>query len=301
VSRSLKAHILLIAVTFIWGATFVQIKGALADISPLLFNAVRMSVAALVLGAIYRKHIGSMRPATVRAGSLIGIFVGLGYEFQTAGLNLTTPSKSGFITGLYVVLVPLFLLLFWRQKIKRWTTVGVVSASVGLYLLTVPSTTAHGWAGDFAAVNRGDLLTLICAALFAFHIILLGRAARQHRFEQLAFLQIATSAVLMLILAPLVERPHVLWSARVFWAVAVTAILATSVAFAIQSWAQQFLPPTNTALIFSLEPVFAWLTSYIVLGERLGARAMLGAALILAGVLASEILGGTREAQAAAR
>jgi drug/metabolite transporter (DMT)-like permease len=300
VSRSLKTHILLILVTFVWGATFVQIKNALADISPLLFNAVRMILAALILAAIYRKQIATIRLPALRTGLVVGICLALGYEFQTTGLKLTSASKSGFLTGISVVLVPVFLVLFWRRSVKLWTAIGVVSAFLGLYLLTVPAAGEPGWRGAFASVNLGDLLTLICAISFAFQIILLGRATRRHPFEQMAFLQVATSAVLMLMLAPVVEHAQVAWSSRVVWAILVTGILGTAVAFTIQAWAQQFLPPTNTALIFSLEPVFAWLTSYVVLGERLGGRAALGAALILAGVLVSEVLGGTSEAREAA-
>lgn len=299
-SRSLKAHILLILVTFVWGATFVQIKNALADITPLLFNAVRMTLAAAVLAVIYHRQISAMRLPALKAGLVVGLFLALGYEFQTTGLKLTTASKSGFLTGVSVVLVPVFLVLFWRRRVKLWTAVGVVSAFAGLYLLSVPTTTAHGWLGDFESVNLGDLLTLICAISFAFQIILLGRASQRHPFEQIAFLQVATSAGLMLTLAPLIERPQVVWSSSVIWAILVTGILGTAVAFTVQAWAQQFLPPTNTALIFALEPVFAWLTSYMVLGERLGGRAALGAVLILAGVLVSEVLGGTSEAREAA-
>lgn len=297
-SRSLKAHILLILVTFVWGATFVQIKDALHDITPLLFNAVRMTLAAVVLAVIYRKQVAVLRKPALKAGLLVGLFLALGYEFQTTGLNLTTPSKSGFLTGVSVVLVPVFLVIFWKKRVKAWTALGVVSAFVGLYLLTVPA--GEGLNSDFASVNMGDLLTLICAISFAFQIILLGRASQRHPFEQIAFLQVGTSAVLLFVLAPMMESTHVVWSSRVILAILVTGILGTAVAFTIQAWAQQFLPPTNAALIFSLEPVFAWLTSYVVLGERLGARAALGAVLILAGVLVSEILGGTGEAQAAA-
>jgi drug/metabolite transporter (DMT)-like permease len=299
VSRSLKAHILLILVTFVWGATFVQIKNALEDITPLLFNAVRMALAAAVLALIYRKQIRALRAPALKAGLLVGLFLALGYEFQTTGLNLTTASKSGFLTGVSVVLVPVFLALFWRRRVKAWTALGVVSAFLGLYLLTVPAA-AQGMTGDFGSVNLGDLLTLICAVSFGFQIILLGRASQRHPFEQIAFLQVATAAALMFVLAPVMETTHVVWSARVVWAILVTGILGTAVAFTIQAWAQQFLPPTNTALIFSLEPVFAWLTSYVVLGERLGARAAAGAVLILAGVLIAEILGGTTEAKAPA-
>src|SRR5262249_32800279 len=197
-------------------------------------------------------------------------------------------------------LVPVFLVLFWRRRVKAWTAVGVASAFLGLYLLTVPAAGEQGWGSDFSSVNLGDWLTLICAVSFGFQIILLGRASQKYPFEQIAFLQVATSAVLMLLFAPLMESAHAVWSARVVWAILVTGILSTAVAFTIQAWAQQFLPPTNTALIFSLEPVFAWLTSYVVLGECLGARAALGAVLILAGVLVSEILGGTSEAKAPA-
>ena len=297
-SRALKAHILLILVTFVWGATFVQIKDALQDITPLLFNAVRMTLAAAVLGVLYHRQIIALRKPALKAGLLVGLFLALGYEFQTTGLNLTTPSKSGFLTGVSVVLVPVFLALFWRRRVKAWTAVGVVSAFLGLYLLSVPG--GEGLKSDFRSVNLGDLLTLVCAVSFGFQIILLGRASQRYPFQQVAFLQVVTAAAMMFVLAPVVESPHVVWSSRVILAIVVTGILGTAVAFTIQAWAQQFLPPTNTALIFSLEPVFAWLTSYVVLGERLGARAAVGAALILAGVLVSEILGGTSEAQAAA-
>jgi len=297
VSRSLKAHILLVLATFVWGATFVQIKNALADITPLLFNAVRMTLAAAVLAAIYWKEITNIRGAALRAGVVVGLFLALGYEFQTTGLELTTPSKAGFLTGISVVLVPVFLVLFWRRKIKAWTAAGVVSAFAGLYLMTVPSGSAGSWSSDFSSVNLGDLLTFVCAIAFAFQIILLGRASQRHSFKQIAFLQTATAAAVMFMLAPVLEQPHVVWSSKVIWAILVTGILGTAAAFTAQAWAQQFLPPTNAALIFSLEPVFAWLTSYVVLGERLGGRGALGAVLILVGVLVSELLGGTEESR----
>jgi drug/metabolite transporter (DMT)-like permease len=290
VSRALKAHTLLVLVTLVWGATFVVIKQALADISPLLFNAVRMGLAALLMAAIYRRELPRLTRGAVRAGVIVGIFLWLGYELQTTGLKLTTPSKSGFLTGVSVVLVPLILAVGWKRHINRWTVKGVLAAFLGLYLLTVPAT--DGWGlSQFSSVNRGDLLTLGCALAFAFHIILLGRATQAHRFQQIAILQLAVCVALMALTAPLAEAVYVTWTPRVLWAIAITGILGTAAAFTLQAWAQQFTPPTHTALIFSLEPVFAWLTSYLVLGERLGGRAALGAGLILAGVLLSELKG----------
>lgn len=288
-SRSLKAHILLVLITLIWGATFVVIKYALADISPLLFNAVRMLLAASCLGVLYWKRMLKMNGVIFRAGLLVGVFLWAGYEFQTTGLRLTTPSKSGFITGISVVLVPLFMALFWKRKVNHWTLLGVVAAFFGLALMTIPAG-ARG-AADWSNVNSGDILTLACAVAFAFQIIFLGNATQKHPFEQISFLQTAVAAVLMFATIPLAEKAHVVWSSRVVWAIVTTGVLGTALAFTVQAWAQQFTPATHTALIFSLEPVFAWLTSYLVLHERLGFRPAAGAVLILAGVLLSEVMG----------
>lgn len=288
-SRSLKAHILLVLVTFVWGATFVVIKQALDDVSPLLFNSVRMTLAAVCLLALYWKEVRVISKATLLDGVLVGAFMWMGYAFQTTGLRLTSAAKSGFLTGVSVVLVPIFLAAFWGRKTNRWTAIGVAAAFGGLVLMTVPA--GADAIADWSSVNAGDLLTLACAVAFTFHIIFLGRATKRHRFEPIAFLQIATAAVLMFATIPFAEKAHVVWSARVVWAVVITGVLGTAAAFTIQAWAQQFTPPTHTVLIFSLEPVFAMLTSYVVLGERMGARATVGAALILAGVLVSELMG----------
>ena len=293
-TRATKAHILLVLVTAVWGATFVLIKRALDDVSPLLFNAVRMSLAAVLLALVYARHFRQMTAASVRAGLVVGVCLWLGYEFQTTGLVYTTPSKSAFLTAVSVVLVPLFLaLIFHRKRIPAWTLIGVGAAFAGLYLLTIP-------AGEgFGGVNAGDVLTMGCAVAFAFHIIFLGRATGQHRFEQISVLQTITAAVLMLVSIPILETPRVVWSQELLVAILITGAIGTAAAFSIQAWAQQFTPPTHTALIFSLEPVFAAITSYFVLHERLGWRGTLGAVLIVGGVLASELKGsspGTSEA-----
>jgi len=297
--RALKAHALLVLITFIWGATFVIVKNAVErDATPLVFNLVRMALATLVLGVVFYRDIRQIsRPALI-AGALSGIFLWLGYEFQTTGLRLTTPSKSAFITGLSVILVPLLLMLFWGRKTTTWTAVGVLAAFAGLFLLSVPA--SESGLGNWASVNRGDLLTLGCALSFGFQIIFLGRATERHPFEQIGFLQISTAAVLMAITAPLLEKPQIIWSPRVIWALVLTSLLATAAAFTIQAWAQRFVSPTQTALILSLEPVFAWITSYVVLGERLGLRAGVGALLILLGVLISELLGSSPPLSASA-
>jgi len=270
--------------------TFVVVKGAVErDATPLLFNFVRMAVAAVALGIFFQRELRGISRSALIAGSLPGLFLWLGYEFQTTGLRLTEASKSAFITGLSVVLVPLLLRLFWGRRTTMWTAVGVLAAFVGLFLLSIPG--GESGLGNWASVNRGDILTLACAFSFAFHIIFLGRASERYPLAQIGFLQIATAAVLMGLTAPLLEKPHLVWSQRVVWAILITSLLATAAAFTIQAWAQRFVSATQTALILSLEPVFAWMTSYVVLGERLGLRAGIGAVLILAGVLISELMG----------
>jgi drug/metabolite transporter (DMT)-like permease len=290
-SRSLKAHLLLLAVVFVWGATFVLVKDALSDISPLLFNLLRMALATLCLGLIYGRHLGALNLRTVLSGALTGLFLAMGYEFQTAGLKLTTPSKSAFITGMVVVIVPLLLVIPRLRPAgthaPRWNAYcGALLAFAGILLLTTP---AH--AGfDFRGMNFGDLLTLGCALGFSFHMLALAHFSPKIRFEQLAVLQVAFATVFMAIGLPVFERPYLHWSVRVIVALGIASVLATAAAFTIQSWAQQYLPPTHTALLLTMEPVFAWITSFVVLGERLGARSGAGALLIFAGIGVTELL-----------
>ena len=288
-SRSIKAHLLLVLMTLIWGSTFVLIKEALKDSSPLVLNAVRLALAAILLALYYRNHLKAMTRQSLQAGVTVGIFLFLGYAFQTSGLKLTTPSKSAFLTGTSTVLVPLALFVFWKARIHLWRVVGIALALTGLFLMTVPG----GRQGlvDFANVNLGDILSVGCALGFTLQIILLGRSTQRFPFEQIAVLQIGTAAVLTGLTAPLLEEPHFHLSNTVLATVLITGILGTAVAFTVQAWAQQFTPATHTALIFTMEPVFAWMTSFIYLKERLGMRAGAGALLILAGVLVSELLG----------
>ena len=270
----------------VWGVTFVLVKGALAEISPLLFNAVRMALAALSLLLIFHRELRRMEPAALRVGATAGILLWIGYEFQTTGLKLTTASKSAFLTGVSVVLVPVFQAIGWRRMTNRWTTAGVCAAFAGLYLLAVPA--ARGSGLDLGGINRGDLLTLGCAVAFALQVIAMGWATTKYPFQQIAAVEVTICAGLMLGTTPLLETTYAVWSSQVIWSILITSLLATGLAFTIQAWAQQFTPPAHTALIFALEPVFASIMSYLVLNERLGMRATLGAMLILSGVLTSD-------------
>lgn len=294
--RTLKAHLLLVLITFIWGSTFVLIKAALRDSSPLALNAVRLGLAAVLLPIYYRKDIARLTRPAFLMGCTVGVFLFLGYAFQATGLVLTTPSKSAFLTGVSTVLVPIVMVVLWRTRIHAWRAVGILLAMFGLFLMTVPAG-PQGLA-DFAKVNTGDVLTLACALAFAFQIVFLGRATQRFPFEQMAVMQIAVAAVLTAVASPILEKPHLHLNETVVAAILITGILGTAVAFTVQAWAQQFTPATHAALIFTLEPVFGWLTSYVVIGERLGIRAGAGALLIVAGILLSEVLGSVSKPEA---
>jgi len=290
VSRSLKAHILLVLITLIWGLTFVVIKNALADVSPLFFNSIRMTLAAITLTAVFHRDLSKLTKGSLLYGVVIGALLWLGNELQTVGLKYTTPSKSAFLTGLSVVLVPVFLALFWKRKISPWSAGGVALAFAGLYLLTIPG----GASGlNFRSMNHGDLLTLVAAIVFGFHIIYMGHATQANSWRQIAVIQTAVAALLMIFAVPVAEKVWVIWSGRVVAGIVLTGFLSLALAFSVQAWAQQFTPATHTALIFSLEPVFASMTSFFFLGERLGTRSAFGGLLILAGVLISEEKGAT--------
>jgi drug/metabolite transporter (DMT)-like permease len=287
------AHLLLLATVAVWGATFVLVKDALTDSTPLLFNLLRMALAFVVLAAVNHRHLRKLSRRSVVSGLIVGILLAAGYQFQTSGLARTTPAKSAFITGLVVVFVPLFTAIPALRPAgshaPRWTAaIGAVLAFSGLLLLTTPPGTE--WRHLFASIGLGDLLTLACAIAFAGHLISLAHTSPGLPLQQLSTLQIGFAALTMLLTLPLGEHPHASFTPRLILALGVTSIIATAAAFTIQSWAQKHLPPTHTAVILSLEPVFAWLTSLLFFNERLGTRAITGAALIAAGIAATELL-----------
>jgi drug/metabolite transporter (DMT)-like permease len=284
-SQRTKAELLLVTVTMVWGCTFVVVKSALSLASPMPFLAARFTLAGLLLVLVLSR--GRMDLRALFAGGILGVSLFAGYAFQTWGLVYTTPSKSAFITGFAVVLVP-FLQLFHGFHLRAATVLGALLGFAGIYFLVLPS--------GIDSVNRGDILTLFGAISFAVHIVLVGGYIRRHSFRHLVPVQVLTAGALATLALPFDRELRMDWSWGLVAAVLVTALLATGFAFSVQNWAQQFTPPAHTALIFSLEPVFAALTSRLVLDEHLGGKILVGAALILGGMVVSELWGGTAPA-----
>jgi drug/metabolite transporter (DMT)-like permease len=302
----LRAYLLMLAVVAIWGSTFVLIKGALVDATPAAFNLARMTLAFLILAIAYHRYWRGIRRWQVGAGAVVGLCLAIGYQFQTTGLARTTPSKSAFITGLLVVLVPLFSLIpglrpKGARQPRKIAFLGAALAFAGILLLTAPPDAhAHGHATglaritsllpDLSSMNLGDLLTLGCAVGFAFHCLALSHVSSHIGFRPLAILQVGFCALFMALSLPLIEHPHIDWTPRLIVALGIAAVLATAAAFSIQSWAQSVLPPTHIALLLTMEPVFAWITSFLIMGETLGLRPATGALLILAGIALTELV-----------
>jgi len=289
VSKRLRADLSLALCSLLWGATFVVVKDSLGYSSVFIFLAARFSLAALLMAA-FRPHVfRTLKREELFAGAALGFFMFGGYAFQTAGLQYTTPAKSGFVTGSSVVLVPLLLGIFWGRRLTLWVYAGVFAAVFGLFFLTVP-------AEGISHLNRGDLLTFVAAGLYAMHIILVGDYTRRHSVAALSVLQVAACALLACMAAGLSsaagwQPARFSWQWQSLLGIAICAVLATAVAFSIQLWAQQYTSSSHAAILFTLEPVFASATSYLLARERLGNRALFGAAFVLAGILIAELLG----------
>ncbi|WP_321473787.1 DMT family transporter [uncultured Paludibaculum sp.] len=280
-ARHLRAEFALAAIAFIWGATFVVVKEALYDASTFLFLALRFSLAGIILAAVLRGRLNRKQPINWRGGLQCAFLLFLGYALQTAGLRLTTASKSAFITGLYIVLVPLGSSLVKRSMPRLLEVAGAVAATVGTALMT-----SGGWDLRW---NTGDLLTVGCAVAFTAHMLSVAHFTRKMDFERLSLFQVAGVAAFSWLASGFLETPRIVWSPRLFFGVIVTAVLATALSFLLYTWAQQHTSATRAALIFALEPVFAGLTAWVVAGEAWTIRSLTGAGLILSGIVLVEM------------
>lgn len=281
--RSWRAELALCGVSLVWGTTFVIVKNALAEISTLLFLALRFGLATLALWIVFRRRrsgVPSRRNEWI-GGLLSGGFLFAGYALQTWGLERTTPAKSAFLTGLYIVLVPLLAALVYRKELHYSELAGIVVAALGVAVLTFP-------ASQFR-VDSGDLLTLACAVAFAAQILVVERYARRGSFERLTLIQIATVAAAAAATCWWVETPRIVWTPVVVGTVVLTGLAATALAFAAQTWAQARTTATRAAVIFALEPAFAMLTSVAVGEEAMTVRLAAGSGLVLAGIGLAEL------------
>lgn len=270
-SSPMIASVALVGVTAVWGYTFLVVQDATARMPVMDFLAWRFVVASVVMIAFRPTCLRSVTRLELLRGVGLGTILGLGYIAQTYGLRYTSAAISGFITGMFVVLTPVMSWILLRRKTNRSTWMVVALATVGLALLTL-----NGW-----SVGIGELLTLGCAVFFAIHIVGLGEWSPQYDPYAFSLLQIGTVAVISLIAAApggIVVPPD----PGVWAVVGITGVLATAVAFFVQTWAQSLVSATRAAVVMTMEPVFAGLFAVVIGGNQLTLRTLGGAACILA-------------------
>jgi len=274
------ADIWLLFITFLWGFSFLVVKGALSYSGPYWFLFLRFTLAAIAMVVFFPGVLGRLDRQALWTGGGLACVLYAGFILQTAGLVYTTPAKSAFITGVSVVLVPLFGRIVFRNPLTREVVIGILIAFAGLYLLTKPD--------DLGKINRGDVLTLGCAIVFAFHILLVGRWANRAEPMSMTFVQIVGAALCSLPFALSIDGASYAHPWRYYLAVVYLSIFCSAFALSVQIRAQRQVPPSRAALIFSLEPVFAALASLIFYGENLLAREWLGGFLVVVGVIVGE-------------
>lgn len=272
----------------IWGVSFVVVKDAYVDVSPVLLLTLRFGLAALLLPIVVAKRFFAARPpaALIRGGLLAGLFVGLGMIFQMLGLRETSAANSGFLTSLYIVLVPFVTFFVYRSRLEWREVVAILLAAVGIGLLSLAP---GAW-----YLNRGDLLTIVSSVLFAFQVVLVQRSASiaaANADVWTAWLQLTATALIcgVAVLLGADGEAFLNPTGRFAWALSFTTLGATLIAFLLQAWGQKHTSAMRAALLFATEPVFAGLASTIFLGEQWPARRLWGAVLILAAILAAEL------------
>lgn len=275
-----RAEFYLFLCTFLWGGTFVVVKGGLAEASPMVFIAVRFAIATVLFIPLIWVSRRAVNARSLLNGAVLGVLLAVGFIGQTVGLQYTSASKSGFVTGLLVIFTPIFQVLIERRAPRPGSVIGILLVLVGLYLLTSPSGSSF---------NRGDFLTLICAAIFGVYIVYLDIASNISDTRVLTWMQFVVTLVIAGAGSLLFEQRRFNPTTDLILALLYLSVLATALTLTLQTRYQKETTPTRAAVIFSLEPVLAAIFAYLFRGERIGALGVLGGGIIVGGLLVSEL------------
>ena len=274
----MPALLVLIVVTAVWGVTFVQVKDAVAIYPLFAFLALRFAIASCTLAVPGAHRLPRLGRAGVTAAISAGALLGSGYALQTAGLDRTSVSSTGFITGLYVVFTPLLGLALFRTRTGRTTWAGVALATAGLAML----------AGIHGGSVAGDLLVLAGAAVYSLQIVLMERYAPRYDAVAFTLVEMLAAGIALAVVAAALGDLHLPHGWTVWGALLVTGVFASALAFLVQTWAQRRTSATRTALAFTMEPVWTAFFGYTLAGDRLGLLGWGGCALIMAGIVLAE-------------
>jgi drug/metabolite transporter (DMT)-like permease len=282
--------------TLIWGGTFALIKSAFQDISPSIFLTLRFSLATLLLFPFIFKVLRNVNKQTIVAGSILGIFYFTGFAAQSVGLNLTTATKSGFITGTFVVFIPILQLIIEKRIPKWFNVLSVILVLLGLIMLSSRGENVVEFLSQLGSdFNLGDFLTLICALLFAFQVVYVDVFTNKYDYLPMVFIQLFITGLGGFILTALfsltgIEIIKFNFNNNLFFAIIYTSVFASILATIIQLKFQKNVSPTKAGIIFSIEPIFAAIFAYFLLNEKISKFGLIGCVLIFAGLIISEVL-----------
>ena len=288
-----KSEAILIFVTVLWGGTFAIVKEALNDISSMAFITARFSIAGIILLIFMRKKIFTKQ--NIYSGIFLGTLLFAEFAVQTIGLKFTTATKSGFLTGTAVIMVPLLQVIIEKRKPTKGVTIGTILVLIGISFLSSGGSSVLNLFSDIGSnFNLGDFLTLISALFFALYIIYLDIETSKHDFWILLFLQFVTAAFLsgiFLFVFSAINLEPIKFdiTQNLIFAIAYTSIFATLIATALQTKYQKDVTPAKAGIIFSFEPVFSAIFAFILLSEKITNFGYFGAALIMLGLLISEL------------
>ncbi|HHV18350.1 MAG TPA: DMT family transporter [Thermoanaerobacterales bacterium] len=279
--KSLIADGALLLVAISWGLNFVVEKNVLQTITPYMYLGLRFVLSALIMAVIFHKRLKQISKEDIKAGLVVGLFMLLGFITQTVGLVYTTPSKSGFITGSNVVMVPFLAYVITKKFPGMFQIVGAIVTFGGLALISV---------NDNLTIGQGDILTFICAACFALQITFTEYYVKKADPLNMAFIQIALAGMITMGITVTQEPVSLGFDFKIWSAILFGAIFCTAGAFVIQNIAQKHTSSTHAAVILCAESVFAGIFSFVLWGEPLNLRTLTGFALVLAGILITELV-----------
>ncbi len=294
--KKYKGEIALITATLIWGATFTIIKNALHDASPLVFISLRFIFAALILLPFLFKALRNIKKPVLLGGILLGIFYFLGFSTQTIGLNYTSATKSGFITGTFIIFTPLLQIIIEKKFPSKGSVIGIILAVAGLILLSSSGTSILSVFSEIGeGFNIGDFFTLLCAFFFSLYVVYLDIISKKFDYKPLVFLQIAVTGVFGVLAAFALaffglETPHFEITSNLIFAVGYTSILATIITTIILTKFQKLILPARAGIIYAMEPIFSAIIAFFVLREKISNFGLIGGALIISGLLISELI-----------
>lgn len=299
--KKYTGEIALLFNTLIWGGTFALIKNALNDISPLLFLGIRFGLAALIFLPFVYPHLKKTNKKTIIAGTILGLFYFAGFVTQTMGLNLTTATKSGFITGTFVIFIPILQIFIEKRKPKWFNLLSILLVLIGLIMLSSKGDNLLDFIQQLGTdFNFGDLLTLFCAILFAFQVVYVDLFTKKYDYLPMVFVQLLITGIGGFILSfffsiTSVEHIKLIFNGSLIFAILYTSIFASVLATVIQLKFQKLVTPTKAGIIFSIEPIFSAVFAYFLLSEKISNFGLVGCVVIFIGLIISEIFSNRNE------